>query len=75
MTSLFIEAKRDLRENQRRTQNAERARERFENRQKRLNRQNSERGQELREQVDTLAESPEQVINAIMDRVKSKPGE
>jgi Na+-translocating ferredoxin:NAD+ oxidoreductase RnfC subunit len=68
-------AKQELREYQRGRQDADRARQRFERRQARLESKKNERKHELQEQVGVLTEAPAQTIEALMARVKSKQDE
>jgi electron transport complex protein RnfC len=75
LTPRFIVAKQELREYQRGRQDADRARQRFERRQARLESKKNERKHELQEQVGVLTEAPAQTIEALMARVKSKQDE
>jgi electron transport complex protein RnfC len=72
MTARFITAKQELREYHHEREDAARARDRFERRQARLERDETEREHELENQVDALSESPARAIKAVMDRVKSR---
>jgi electron transport complex protein RnfC len=72
MTVRFIDAKQKLREHESGTRDAVRARSRFENRQARLEHQASQREQDLKAQIDDLADAPARSIDAVLDRVKSR---
>jgi electron transport complex protein RnfC len=72
MTARFIDAKYKLREHQAGVQDAVQARMRFENRQARLDRQASQREQDLEAQIDGIAEAPAETIDAVLSRVESR---
>jgi electron transport complex protein RnfC len=72
MTARFIDAKKRLRAYESGIQEAARARTRFEDRQARLAGQASAREQDLQAQIEDIADTPADTINAVLDRVNSR---